>query len=55
MLIAAAGIPTVFADGDADPAIIIDEEKMQTDSLAKFKTALAGHRSFERETDPSAM
>lgn len=55
MLIAAAGIPTVFADGTADPAIIIDEEKMQTDSLAKFKTALAGHRSFERETDPSAM
>lgn len=55
MLLDAAGIPTVFADGTADPAIIIDEEKMQPDSLAKFKTALAGHRSFEREKDPSAL
>lgn len=50
-LLAVAGIPSTFADGTVDPAIIIDQEKTQSTSIAQFKTALAGHRSFERESD----
>jgi len=55
VLLAAAGIPSTFADGSADPAIIIDRQKLQQASLTQFKTALAGHRSFVREKDPLAV
>jgi catalase len=55
LLLGIAGVPSTFADGTADPAIIIDQEKMQSTSLAQFKTALAGHRSFEREKARSIM
>jgi catalase len=49
LLLGIAGVPSTFTDGTDDPAIIIDQEKMQSTSLVQFKTALAGHRSFERE------
>jgi catalase len=50
-LLGLAGVPSTFADGTVDSAIIIDQEKMQSGSLSQFKNALAGHRSFERERD----
>jgi catalase len=52
ILLAAAGVPSTFADGTPDPAVIVDQEKVQGASLTQFKNALAGHRSFEREKDP---
>lgn len=48
-ILAAAGIPSRFSDGAVDPTMIVDQETIQAHSLAQFKTALAGHRSFERE------
>jgi catalase len=52
ILLAVAGVPSTFADGTPDPAVIVDQEKIQDASLTQFKNALAGHRSFEREKDP---
>lgn len=48
-ILTAAGIPSRFSDGTVDHAMIIDQATIQADSLTQFKTALAGHRSFERE------
>jgi catalase len=45
-LLAKAMVPTTLPDGSADPALLIDG------SVDDFKTALAGHRAFARETDP---
>lgn len=47
-----AGVPSTLPDGTNDPAIIIDENGLQAESLSRFKTALAAHRVFARETDP---
>jgi catalase len=52
ILLAVAGVPSTFTDGTPDPAVIVDQEKIQDASLTQFKNALAGHRSFEREKDP---
>ena len=38
--------------GSPDPALIAVESAALDKALAAFKTALAGHRSFARETDP---
>ncbi|MGB9110228.1 MAG: catalase [Telluria sp.] len=48
-LLAKAMIPTALPDGSDDPALLVDG------TLDAFKTALAGHRAWERETDPPAV
>lgn len=47
-----AGVPITLPDGGADPALISAQEEELELALATFKTALAGHRKFARETDP---
>jgi catalase len=39
-------IPSTLPDGSPDPALLVDG------TLDAFKTALAGHRAYARETDP---
>jgi catalase len=51
-LLAKAGIPPKLPDGSPDPALIGTDPSDLPDALAAFKAALAGHRAFERETDP---
>ncbi|HEX9172577.1 MAG TPA: catalase [Telluria sp.] len=51
-LLVKATIPTTLPDGSTDAALIGAERASITKGLAAFKTALAGHRAFERETDP---
>ncbi|HCS66399.1 MAG TPA: catalase HPII [Cellvibrio sp.] len=55
LLLALARVPATYANGTVDPAVIVDQKKMERSSLAQFKTALAAHRPFMREQDPSAM
>lgn len=55
LLLALARVPSTYANGTVDPAVIVDQKKMERRSLAQFKTALAAHRPFMREQDPSAM
>nr|WP_314547733.1 catalase [uncultured Massilia sp.] len=45
-LLTKAMVPSTLPDGSADPALLIDA------SVDAFKTALASHRAFVRETDP---
>jgi catalase len=45
-LLAKAMVPTALPDGSDDPALLVDG------SVDDFKTALASHRAFARETDP---
>jgi len=51
-LLAKADIPAKLPDGSADRGIIGAEPADMEAALAAFKEALAGHRIFERETDP---
>lgn len=51
-LLEKAGIPMALADGGEDKGLIMTVPEGLEDTLEKFKTALAGHRAFERETDP---
>ena len=51
-LLRQAGVPPALPDGSADPALIVAEGGALAPALAAFKAALAGHRSFARETDP---
>ncbi|MDB5935673.1 MAG: catalase [Massilia sp.] len=51
-LLQAAGVPATLPDGADDPALIGTHSETAANALAAFKTALAGHRSFARETDP---
>jgi catalase len=44
-------ILTTLPDGTNDPAVIIDEQELQRESLIKFKAALADHRFCARETE----
>jgi len=53
-LLELAGIPLSLADGSDDPALII-ADKVIKGVLEKFKTALAAHREFSRETDPPTI
>lgn len=55
LLLDDAEVPLTLPDGASDPAIVIDKGKLQLTSLAKFKEALASHRSFLREQDPSPV
>jgi catalase len=52
VLLGKAGIPPQLPDGTSDPALIGADPSDLADALAAFKTALAGHRAFQRETDP---
>lgn len=49
-LLVDADIPLTLPDGSGDPAILIDQQNPLSESLEQFKNALAGHRSFARET-----
>ena len=51
-LLAAAGVPATLPDGSADSGLIGTHSETLPQALAAFKQALAGHRSFARETDP---
>ena len=45
-LLAKAMVPSTLPDGSADPGLLVDAP------IDAFKTALASHRAFVRETDP---
>jgi catalase len=47
-----ASIPATLPDQSDDSGLIAAESGAMAQGLEAFKTALAGHRSFERETDP---
>ncbi|WUR12300.1 catalase [[Empedobacter] haloabium] len=51
-LLAKADIPANLPDGSPDPGIIGAEPADVSAALAAFKTVLAGHRVWQRETDP---
>jgi catalase len=51
-LLQAAGVPATLPDGSEDAGLIGTHSETLPKALAAFKSALAGHRSFERETDP---
>jgi catalase len=52
MLLKEAGVPAALPDGSEDPGLIGTHSETMTQALAAFKEALAGHRSFARESDP---
>ena len=54
-LLAKASVPATLPDGSPDPALVGADGEALADSLAAFKVALAGHRSFARETDPPVV
>jgi catalase len=51
-LLKAAGVPAALPDGSVDTALIGTHSETLPNALGAFKEALAGHRSFARETDP---
>jgi catalase len=51
-LLMKANIPPALPDDSADPGLIGAENGALRQALDAFKEALAGHRSFGRETDP---
>lgn len=55
LLLALARVPSTYANGTPDPAVFVDQKKMNPGSLTQFKTALAAHRPFMREQDPSTI
>ncbi|MDY0962236.1 catalase [Massilia sp. CFBP9026] len=54
-LLAKAMIPQKLPDGSADPGLVLGDPANADLALAAFKTALAGHRVFARETDPPSV
>jgi catalase len=51
-LLQKANIPQALPDDSADPGLIGAESGALQQALDAFKEALAGHRSFARETEP---
>ncbi|MFT4173032.1 MAG: catalase [Rhodocyclaceae bacterium] len=51
-LVMAADIPDTLPDGNPDAGLIEAAVPDLKDALSGFKSALAGHRLYERETDP---
>jgi catalase len=51
-LLAAAGIPAALPDGSHDPGLVGTQAPGLQAALAAFTSVLAGHRVFDRETDP---
>ena len=54
-LLAKAMIPQKLPDGSADPGLVMGDPANADLALDAFKTALAGHRVFARETDPPSI
>jgi len=54
-LLVKAMIPATLPDGSADPALIKGDPANADVALDAFKTALASHRVFARETDPPSV
>ncbi len=54
-LLKQAGVPSTLPDGSPDPALINAEDGKLAPAVDRFKTALAGHRSFARENDPPTV
>ncbi|MGF6275022.1 catalase [Massilia sp. UYP11] len=54
-LLAKAMIPQKLPDGSADPGLVLGDPANADAALDAFKTALAGHRVFARETDPPSV
>jgi catalase len=52
LLVAAAGIPGSLPNGEPDPGLIVADPGGLNAALAAFKTALARHKVYVRETDP---
>jgi catalase len=51
-LLKEAGVPAALPDGSDDPGLVGTHSETMPQALAAFKEALAGHRSFARESDP---
>jgi catalase len=51
-LLKQASVPPALPDGSPDPALIGADSEDLAPAINAFKEALAGHRSFARETDP---
>ena len=54
-LLQQAGVPPALPDGSPDPALIGTDNDDLAAAVDAFKQALASHRSFARETDPSMV
>ncbi len=54
-LLTKAMIPQKLPDGSADPGLVLGDPANAGVALDAFKTALAGHRVFARETDPPSV
>ena len=54
-LLSRASVPHKLPDGSADPGLFLGDPANADAALAAFKTALAGHRVFARETDPPSI
>jgi catalase len=54
-LLSKAMIPQALPDGSADPGLVLGDPANLEAALDGFKTALAAHRVFARETDPPAV
>ena len=54
-LLAKASVPHKLPDGSADPGLVLGDPANADAALDAFKTALAGHRVFARETDPPSI
>ncbi|WP_306392900.1 catalase [Telluria beijingensis] len=54
-LLGKAMVPQKLPDGAADPGLFLGDPANADAALAAFKTALAGHRVFARETDPPSI
>jgi catalase len=51
-LVAAAGIPAALPTGEPDPGLIVADPAALDAALAAFRTVLARHKVYVRETDP---
>jgi len=54
-LLSKASVPQKLPDGSADPGLVLGDPANADAALDAFKTALAGHRVFARETDPPSI
>ncbi|MES2900545.1 MAG: catalase [Pseudomonadota bacterium] len=54
-LLQQASVPPALPDGSPDPALIGTEADDLDAAIDAFKAALAGHRSYDRESEPPAV
>jgi catalase len=55
LLVTAAGLPAALPNGEPDPGLILADPADPAGldaALAAFRTALARHKVYARETDP---